>query len=149
MFWQSEKDEKRDEHIDKSITEIVEALSDKSVLYRFLRNCTVLNTIVWFVAVFFYEAANYYYLQIAGMSNEAGIGILLVPFFLGTFITYSLWRLKFPDIEDNNLQSGMMASYSYQSHSMKRWYIWFFSLVGGVANVILLCLVNVCLNEWL
>lgn len=146
MFGQSGKDEKRDESFDRSITEMVEALAHKPALFRFLRNFVVLNTIIWLVSLFFYERVNRYYFQVFDSSNEAGIGILLVPFLLGAFITYALCRLKFPDIEDNKLQSEMMASYSYQAHSTKRWYVWLFSILGGVFNAVLIVLVNLYLN---
>jgi ABC-type antimicrobial peptide transport system permease subunit len=78
---------------------------------------------------------------IFGLSDKLGISILGFPFGFGLFTAYCLCRLKFPDIEDTkNLESEMMASFNYQSHSTKRWFIWLFSILFGVINVILLVL---------
>jgi hypothetical protein len=76
---------------------------------------------------------------IFGLSDKLGISILGFPFGFGLFTAYCLCRLKFPDIEDTkNLESEMRASFNYQSHSTKRWFIWLFSILFGVINVILL-----------
>ncbi|HSK73854.1 MAG TPA: hypothetical protein VK892_19305 [Pyrinomonadaceae bacterium] len=85
---------------------------------------------------------------IFGLSDKLGISLLGFPFGFGLFIAYCLARLKFPDIEDNkNLESDMMASFSYQANSTKRWFIWLFSILAGVINVILLVLVTLLLNN--
>lgn len=149
MFWESNKDSAANEKIDENVSALLENLSNRSSLFRFLWICAASNAAVWLIALVFHEFANESFRRIFGASDKAGIGVLLVPFFLGVFLTYSLCRLKFPDIEENNLQSEMMASYSYQARSMKRWYIWLFSICGGILNVVLLVLVNLYLNDQL
>ena len=41
----------------------------------------------------------------------------------------------------------MMASFNYQAHSTKRWFVWLFSILVGVGNVALLALVTLFLNN--
>jgi hypothetical protein len=149
MFWETKKDEIANEKFDESLTKIVDGLSNRKSLFRFLWIFAALNVFIWITVSLFHNFVNERFRQIFDISDKAGLGILLVPFFIGIFITYSLCRLKFPDIEENKLQSEMMASYSYQAHSMKRWYIWLFSIFGGVLNVVLLVLLNLYLNEQL
>ena len=149
MFWETKKDEIANEKFDESLTKIVDGLSNRKSLFRFLWIFAALNVFIWITVSLFHKFVNERFRQIFDISDKAGLGILLVPFFIGIFITYSLCRLKFPDIEENKLQSEMMASYSYQAHSMKRWYIWLFSIFGGVLNVVLLVLLNLYLNEQL
>ena len=73
--------------------------------------------------------------------------ILGVPLGLGLFAAYCLLRIRFPDVEDNkNLASEMMASFTYQADSTRRWYIWLFSIVAGLANVALLILADLYLS---
>jgi hypothetical protein len=147
MFWEDEKEEKRNEKFDAGLSRLVDGLSDRTSLFRFLWICIALNAVLWLFALFFHEFVNERYTQLLGVSDKIGIGVLFIPLALGFFITYSLCRIKFPDIEENNLQSEMMASYNYQSQSLKRWYIWLFSILGGVLNVVLLFLVNLYLND--
>ena len=149
MFWETKKDEIANEKFDESLTKIVDGLSNRKSLFLFLWIFAALNVFIWITVSLFHNFVNERFRQIFDISDKAGLGILLVPFFIGIFITYSLCRLKFPDIEENKLQSEMMASYSYQAHSMKRWYIWLFSIFGGVLNVVLLVLLNLYLNEQL
>jgi hypothetical protein len=146
MFWEDEKEEKRNEKFDAGLSRLVDGLSDRTNLFRFLWICIALNVVLWLCVFFFHEFVNERYRQLFGVSDKIAIGVLFIPLALGFFITYSLCRLKFPDIEENNLQSEMMASFNYQSQSLKRWYIWLFSSLGGVFNVVLLFLVNLYLN---
>jgi hypothetical protein len=149
MFWEDEKEEKRNEKFDADLSRLVDGLSDRTSLFRFLWICIALNAVLWLCALLFHEFVNERYRQIFNISDKIGIGVLFIPLAAGFFIIYSLCRIKFPDIEENNLQSEMMASYNYQSQSLKRWYIWLFSILGGVLNVVLLFLVNLYLNDQL
>ncbi|HEX8369445.1 MAG TPA: hypothetical protein VF604_12945 [Pyrinomonadaceae bacterium] len=149
MFRETKKDEIVNEKFDAGFTELIDSLSNKTNLFRFLWICIALNAVLWLCVFFFHEFVNERYRQLFDASNKVGIGILFFPLALGFFIIYALCRIKFPDLEENNLQSEMMASYSYQAHSLKRWYIWLFSIAGGVLNVVLLFLVNFYLNDQL
>jgi len=149
MFWESEEDEKLNEKFDAGLSGLVDGLSDRTRLFRFLWISIALNIVLWLSVIFFHEFVNERYRQLLGASNKIGIGVLIIPLALGFFITYSLCRIKFPDIEENKLQSEMMSSYNYQSRSMKRWYIWLFSICGGVLNAVLLILANLYLNDQL
>jgi hypothetical protein len=69
--------------------------------------------------------------------------VLGIPFGFGLYLTYCIFRLRLPDIEDNTrLDSEVMASFAYQKESTKRWFVWLFSVLGGVVNVLLLILAN-------
>lgn len=149
MFWETKKDEIVNEKFDAGITRIIGGMSNKIFLLRFLWISASINLAVWLCVVFFHQAVNQAYTRVFDLSDKIGVGILVFPLMFGFFIAYSLCRLKFPDLEENELQSEMMASYSYQAHSMRRWYIWLFSILGGVLNVVLLFLVNLYLNDQL
>jgi hypothetical protein len=105
--------------------------------------CGVANAIVWLCVILFADFISEYFLRITDVNEKIAAIILGIPFGLGTFFVYSLFRLKFPDIEDQNAESDVMGSYNYQSHSAKRWHIWLVSIVGGVFNVLLLVIANI------
>lgn len=149
MFWKTKKDEIANEKFDRAVSSFVEGLSNRAFLLRCLWLFASVNIVAWLGVMFFYERVFEAFSRLFDLNNKVGVAILGVPLTLGFLITYSLCRLKFPDIEENNLQSEMMSSYNYQSHSMKRWYIWLFSICGGVLNVVLLCLANLYLNRGL
>jgi hypothetical protein len=147
MFWETEKEERQNEDFDKVVSGLVGNLSDKIFLYRFLWISIALDLLIWLCVVIFHEAVGEAYARVFNLSGKIGIVVLGFPLMFGFFISYSLCRLKFPDIEENDLQSEMMASYNYQRHSLKRWYIWLFSILGGILNVVLLFMVNLYLND--
>jgi hypothetical protein len=146
MFWEDEKEEKRNEKFDKAVSGFVDDLSNRTLLFRYLLLGVSLNAALWLVVLVFYETVNQGFIRLFNLNNKIAVLVLGFPLMFGFLITYTLCRLKFPDIEDNNLQSEIMASYAYQAHSLKRWYIWLFSSLGGVLNVVLLFLVNLYLN---
>lgn len=148
MFWGSEKREKENEKIAANYSQIAEDLGDKSFLFPFLWICIIGNIAVW-LSVFLMPNLVYEgFSLVFGLSDKLGISLLGFPFGFGLFTAYCVARLKFPDVEDNkNLESEIMASFSYQANSTKRWFIWLFSILAGITNVILLVLVTLYLND--
>ena len=47
MFWATKKSEKEDEKIAGIISQIVEDLGDRRILFRFLWICIIGNVIIW------------------------------------------------------------------------------------------------------
>lgn len=148
MFWNHEKRERENEKIAAGYSRIVEDLGNRRLLFRFLWICLSGNILVW-LCVFFIPNLVYKFSSLVfGLSDKIGWILLGFPFGFGLFSAYCLARLKFSDIEDNkNLESEMMASFNYQSHSTKRWFVWLFSILIGIINVALLVLTTLFLND--
>lgn len=138
----SKKSEREDAEAAENLIAVTEAMSDRRVLKRFLSICVAANLILWVVSTGLADWV--YFLVSPVITDKIGVLLLGVPLALGMYITYSLFRLKLPDIEDNKqLDSDMMASFVYQADSTKRWFVWLFSALGGVLNTLLLILSNV------
>ena len=104
-----------------------------------------------------------YFCEFAGRRNSGGVRegfsqvwegsdriakiVLAIVFGIGMWLTYSLFRLRFPDIEEQRLDSEVMGSFAYQTNSTKRWMVWVLSAVGGIVNVGLLALVAMALSS--
>lgn len=143
MFWDEEKEE---ETLANNLSQAVDNMADRQFLFRFLLFCGSVNLIVWFCVVAFPETVRDSFILVNEVSDKISKATLAVPFGLGLFFAYSLFRLKFPDIEEQNLANDLMASYHYQSQSLKRWWIWLFSVIAGVLNVLLLIFINIFLS---
>ena len=138
----SKKSEREDAEAAENLIAVTEAMSDRRVLKRFLSICVAANLILWVVSTGLADWV--YFLVSPVITDKIGVLLLGVPLALGMYITYSLFRLKLPHIEDNKqLDSDMMASFVYQADSTKRWFVWLFSALGGVLNTLLLILSNV------
>lgn len=97
--------------------------------------------ILWAVAIGFADWA--YFLIAPVITDKFGNMLLSVPLSFGMYITYSIFRLRMPGLEDKKqLDAQVMASFAYQSESTQRWFVWLFATIGGVANTLLLLLSN-------
>ena len=148
MFWNHKKRERENEKLAANHSQIIEDLADRRLLLRFLWICLAGNIIIWLCVFLIPNPVYKFSSLIFGLSDKIGWLLLGIPFGFGLFSAYCLARLKFSDIEDNkNLESGMMASFNYQSHSTKRWFVWLFSILIGVINVALLVLTTLFLSD--
>jgi hypothetical protein len=124
MFWNQEKRERENEKLDASLTEIVEAMNNANLLRRVLYISSVGNLLVWIICIIFSDKIVYMSGFLGGITSKPVTIALLILFFLGIFMAYSVFRLKFPDIENNKLlESKFMSSIEYQENSNKRWLI--------------------------
>lgn len=147
MFWKT--DEEEDDRIAENLNRGIESLANRQTLFYFLTFCAVSNSIIWLCVILFSEWISDIFLRIADVNEKLSAIILGIPFGLGMFFVYSLFRLKFPDLEDRNAESDVMGSYNYSNHSTKRWHIWLVSIGGGVINVLLLVLADIYFSDGL
>ena len=150
MFWENEKDEKDNEKMSESLIAFTDDLSNKSFLKRFLLFSVSTNIIIWLCILLMPETINRTFGAIFDLSNKLGAAILGIPFGLALFSAYSICRLMFPNLEDNKqLNADLMSSFDYQSDSTKRWFVWLFSILVGIINVLLIVLVNLYFTDQL
>lgn len=104
------------------------------------------NILIWLGVLLFPEEVYYGESTLLDVSDKIGIGVLCVPLLIGMAIAYLAFRLKFPDIEEQELESDMMASYAYNNHAQKRWKIVVASAACGAVNLLMLVLTDLALT---
>lgn len=143
MFWENEKE---DTKIAKNYTAIVDSMAERKVLWRFFLIGILTNFLLWSAVFLMPEKIYQGFTLVSGLSDKLGMGLLAIPLFFTAFTVYSLFRFKFPDIEEQNLDSEMMSTFAYQSKSAKRFWIWVGSFAVGVINTGLLVLTDLYLQ---
>src|SRR4051812_31621528 len=138
------RSERNDEQLAALVDRHLDALSNRRTLKIYIFVLASANACVWLSVVLFSGEVFKAWTIVTDVNNRIGFVTLAIIFGIGMWLTYSLFRLKFPDIEDQNFEGEMLASYSYSLQSTKRWRIWLFSVIGGVANLILLLLTETC-----
>lgn len=113
----------------------LDALSDQKTLKKFLYILGGVNILIWVSAILFPLDVFRAFGKVMDVSDRIGMIVLGLLFGLGIWITYSLLRLRFPDIEDQKLDTEVFGSYARQTHANKRWFVWLFSVIGGVVNL--------------
>lgn len=139
MFNLHEKEESDDRFAER-LNENVEAMADRRYLLQYLFVLGTLNILLWLSVLIFPGDVRAGFGTVWDTNDKLAKVTLALVFGLGMWLSYSLFRLKFPDIEEQRLDSEVMGSFAYQEHSTKRWAVWLFSVVGGILNVLFLIL---------
>jgi len=134
--WDDDTDKR--ERLANTVNNLLGDVSVRRKLLRLLYLCIGINVLIWVSALLFPADLRDAFDRVHAVSDRLSKIVLVVPFVLGMSISYFAFRLRFPDIEEQNLEADVMASYAYHSHSQKRWLVWLFSVIGGVANLLLL-----------
>jgi len=144
-----ERYERSDEEFASVVIRNVDALSNRRALWFYLAVLLASNTLVWFSVIIFPRDIKQAWEIVTNLDDKIAFLIISIVFGLGMWLTYALFRLKFPDLEDPDFNNEMLASFSYSLHSTKRWRVWLVSVIGGVLNVLLLIFAEIFLTAGL
>ena len=142
------EDSKPDAEIAKDFSYVVDSMADRNILKRFHLIGVLANFLIWSAVILMPEKIYQGFSLIGGLSDKVAIGLLGIPLFFTAFTIYALFRLEFPDIEEQNFDSEMMSTFAYQRHSAKRFWIWIGSFAVGVVNTLLLIIADFYLQEF-
>ena len=142
-----ERHERRDEEFAALISRSVDALAEKSILHVYIAILAGLNILIWLSVVIFPQDVQAAWERINELNSKIPAVMIVIIFGLGFWLTYSLFRLRLPDLEDLKFQKTVFASFHYSQRAAKRWRIWLFSTVGGIVNVLLLMITEIYLSH--
>lgn len=135
-----------DEGIWSTFSDGLDAMSDRRTLFRYILIPISINIFLLLAVILSPDGV------FSLLENEFSISarfLLLVSAFvvgIGGWITYSLLRLKFPNVEESNMESKVFGSFEYQSQSNKHYIIWLASILGGTLNLTALIVVDLLLS---
>lgn len=138
--------ERRDEELAALVSRNIDAMSDRGTLRIYVAILAAANAVVWLSVILFPKDVGRAWDTVNDLDEKIGLAVLAIIFGLGMWLTYSLFRLKFPDLENPEFEKDVLASFNYSIHSTKRWRIWLVSVIGGVLNVLLLIFLDVFLS---
>ena len=134
------------ERLGQQINNLLGDMSVRKKLLRMLYIFGSINLAIWLCCLVFAFDVREAFERVNELNQKFSIIVLAVPFALGMLITYGAFRIKFPDVEEVELDSDVFGSYSYQRDSQKRWLVWLFSTVGGIINLFLLCVAVIAIS---
>jgi hypothetical protein len=140
-----ESRERRDEEFAALVNSRIDALADRRILWLNIAILSFANLIVWLSVILFPADVLHAWQTVDNLDEKIAFTVLAITFGLGMWLTYSLFRLRFPDIENPRFDEEVFASFSYSLHSTKRWRIWLAAVVGGVLNALGLIFVEILL----
>ncbi|MEK7724213.1 MAG: hypothetical protein AAB336_07705 [Acidobacteriota bacterium] len=141
-----QEDRKTDEAIAKNFSSVVDSMADRRVLWRLFLIGILANSLIWMAVLLMPEMVYKGFNLISVVSDKLGKALLGIPLFFTAFTVYALFRFKFPDIEEQKLESEMMSTFVYQANSAKRFWIWISSITFGIINTALLVVADLYLQ---
>lgn len=135
----------KDDAVFVHVSQGLEALSSPATLLKWIYILAACNTVLLLGVLFFPVKIYIFFRDSFAASDKMTMVLLGVPFGVGMWLVYSLLRLKYPDIEEQNLDNEVLATFAYQAHSNKRWFVWLGSIIGGIMNVLILTILDLLL----
>jgi hypothetical protein len=137
--------EQRDDEFARLINRNVDALSDRRTLKLHLAIVGIITFLIWLSVLLFPRDVAEAWGKVSELDDKITAVIIAINFGLGFWLTYSLFRLKFPDLEQKRLDGEVFRSFRESEHSLKRYRVWLASTIGGVINVLLLVAADIYL----
>jgi len=138
-----ERREQRDEELAALVIRNMEAMSDRRTLHVYISVLAAVNGLIWLCVAVFPRDVEYAWGKVSDLDDRIAAVMIAIIFGLGFWLTYTLFRLKFPNIEEQNLDKQFLSSFHYSQHSIKRFRIWVASVVGGMLNVLALMIFEI------
>lgn len=128
--------EKRDDLMHSAVSKFVEKADGRRNLWTIFCLSLLGNALTWLLVLLSPKTVLFLFELLAPISPKINI-LFFIPLASGFISAYSVFRLIFPDVEDDrNLALGMMASFDYQRRSGRRYAVWVLSMIVGVLNTI-------------
>jgi hypothetical protein len=126
---------------DRRLTRHVDAMSDRVTLRKYIYVLGGVNILLWLSVLARPSDVLSAFTKVANIDDRLVGTVLVGVFAVGMWLTYALFRFKFPSLEERNYSAGFMATYTYQLNWTRKFLIWVTSVAGGVLNLLALSIV--------
>src|SRR5687768_11356666 len=99
---------------DRRLTRHVDAMSDGGTLWKYIYVLGAVNLLLWLSVLIRPSDVLYAFTKVGNIDDRLVGTILVGVFAVGMWLTYALFRLKFPSLEERNYSVGLMSTYNYQ-----------------------------------
>ena len=136
------RQERRDEEFEAAVSQHVDALSHRPTLRIYIALLAGVDLLFWAAVLIRPFDVKTALNKVADVNDKLVALFLFMIWGIGLWLTYSLFRLKFPDLEDIHQDEGIMSAFSTQQNAMRKVRIWVLSVAGGVLNSLALAIVD-------
>ncbi len=144
-----DRQERRDEEFAALLIRGVDAMAHRPTLRLFIYILGGMNIMYWASVLLFPFDILDALKRVSDLSDKMGFITISMVFGTGMWLTYALFRLKFPNLEDADVPKGFMSAFERQEKSHRRFRIWIISVAGGVANLLALTITELIrLGDW-
>lgn len=134
------RDEKREERMDALLTRNVEAMSHRPTLKLYALVLGGINLLIWAAVLLRPFDVQTAFAKVSEVNDRLVLIVIGILFGIGMWLTYALFRLKFPDLEELSQTSEVMSSFTDSEKTTRKIRVWLASVVGGVLNLLALAI---------
>ncbi|MEO6050105.1 MAG: hypothetical protein ABIP78_02095 [Pyrinomonadaceae bacterium] len=136
--------DKKDERYYSWLGRGMDALDHRPTLKRFFYVLLGLELLYWIFVLVFPVPVMGLIDFLNEWSNKGLVFVFGAVFGTGLYISYVLFRFKFPDLEDNQPGDGpVIGAYSQQIGVERKFRVWIASVIVGVLNILALMAVEI------
>jgi hypothetical protein len=133
---------RRDEEFADMLIRSTEALGNRRTLWLTTIVLGSLDLVCWIAVLFFSHSVRDAFLLVDDVSDQAAGAFIMMIFGMGLWLTYCIFRFRYPDLEVSPQLDDVFSSVTHQEHSLRRFHIWLVAVVGGVLNLLALAIVQ-------
>ncbi len=130
------RQERRDENLARSVSSNVEAMSHRPTLKKYVYLLSGVNLLFWASVLLRPYDVLTAFNKVAEINNKIVFLVLTSIFGIGMWLTYSIFRLKFPDLENRTESNEVMSAFADQENSTRKIRIWVASVAFGFLNLL-------------
>jgi hypothetical protein len=139
--------ERRDDEFANLVIQNVDAMSHRATLKRYIYFLGGVNVILWAAVLLRPFDVLTAFNKIAGVDQKIIVVIIGFVFGAGTWLTYAIFRLKFPDLEQRKEGREVMTAFADQENSTRKTRVWLAAVVCGVLNLLALAITESLLTS--
>ncbi|MBK8464649.1 MAG: hypothetical protein IPL32_02355 [Chloracidobacterium sp.] len=137
-----QQEEKKEERIAQLLDRHVDAMADRLTLKKYIYVLSGINFVLWACVMIFPYDIYKAFETVGNIDDRIVLTVVAIIFGIGMWLTYALFRLRFPELEDRGLGNDFLSSVAHQQGSYRRFHVWLASVAGGVLNLLALFIVE-------
>lgn len=136
--WSEDANDRLEAKWNRRLTRHVDAMSDRKTLRNYIYVLVCVNLLMWLAVLIRPFDVLSAFTKIGSIDDRLVLTVLIGIFAIGMWLTYALFRVKFPRLEERDYEPEFMATYAYHVNWTRKFRIWVTAVAGGVLNLLAL-----------
>lgn len=134
------REERREERWNRILTNNVDAMSHPPTLKRYVSVLAGVDLLFWLAVILRPFDVLYAFEKVSEIEGKLVLFVLAGIFGVGMWLTYAVFRLRFPDLEKRDESTDVMSAFAHHENAARKVRIWVISVTGGVLNLLALAI---------
>ncbi len=134
------RQERREDELASVVIRNVDAMSDRATLKRYIYVLSGVNILFWAAVLIRPFDVLKAFEIVAEVNDKIVVFVFAAVFGIGMWLTYSIFRLKIPDLEEIKDGREVMTAFADQENSTRKVRVWVTAVTCGLLNLLALAI---------